>query len=52
MTNCFFCHNPNCPQAGIDGMWGDCRQADLDVPEIVWQAAEEDWHEDDDDVPF
>lgn len=52
MKNCFFCNNPDCSQAGIDGMWGDYCQSDLDVPEIVWPDEEEDWHEDNDDVPF
>jgi len=23
MKNCFFCTRTDCPQVGIDGMWGD-----------------------------
>ena len=50
MRNCFLCDDPHCPQAGIDGQWGeDCPG---DIPSTVFDTPEEDpdyFDEDDDD---
>lgn len=53
LTNCFFCRRTECPQAGIDGCWGDgCADDPVSLPDFESEDELENELENEDDTLF